>query len=576
MLRRIVGKSLGSVLAAGALGLCALTAQAQTNFESDVSTAIDRGIEWLANQGAFNNPSSAGDAVGLPMLALLEKRASGNPTDPPQGYDGASATDKTRLRNSAAFILDIVNERSFDAYPDGNRMFALAEYALTGGPDKSVIAPGNADYDTIKQAMDRMVDRALLNQRKAPAYPNPINQGYWCYTNAGCEDSSTTQFVAAGLAAAKTFYSSAKSADEAFADPARVTAINAALELARKAYELNARQGSDLGSAVGGNCQIMTPTERGHGYRTNYNASLTQSASGIYIQLFGGANLNTASVQDYMEWIRNRYRWQNITSLGNSWAGSSYWYYLWSSFKAMELMRNSGIAPDPGNLSANSFGTLPAAGAPACNLRQDNKDPATFARVPSFGAGGVGYYDDEPKGQYFDYAHQILTHQCTAATGGAASVGRFACNAAPGSWNQYSQQAYALLVLQRATGGACVDSDGDGICDADDNCPGVANPGQEDRDGDGVGDACDNCPDVPNPGQEDENGNGIGDACEVARCDMDGDGDIDSLDIKAITRLRGQKVPPAPAIADYDGNGTINVNDARGCTKICTRRRCAK
>jgi hypothetical protein len=51
MLRRIVGKSLAGVVAAGALSLCALSAQAQTNFESDVSTAIDRGIEWLANSG---------------------------------------------------------------------------------------------------------------------------------------------------------------------------------------------------------------------------------------------------------------------------------------------------------------------------------------------------------------------------------------------------------------------------------------------------------------------------------------------------------------------------------------------
>ena len=42
-------------------------------------------------------------------------------------------------------------------------------------------------------------------------------------------------------------------------------------------------------------------------------------------------------------------------------------------------------------------------------------------------------------------------------------------------------------------GDACVDSDSDGVFDATDNCPTVANPGQEDTDGDGIGDACDPC-----------------------------------------------------------------------------------
>ena len=47
-----------------------------------------------------------------------------------------------------------------------------------------------------------------------------------------------------------------------------------------------------------------------------------------------------------------------------------------------------------------------------------------------------------------------------------------------------------------------VDSDGDGIEDTADNCPSVANPGQEDADSDGVGDACDNCPYVANSDQK--------------------------------------------------------------------------
>ncbi len=40
----------------------------------------------------------------------------------------------------------------------------------------------------------------------------------------------------------------------------------------------------------------------------------------------------------------------------------------------------------------------------------------------------------------------------------------------------------------------CSDSDGDLICDADDNCPEAYNPAQEDFDSDGVGDSCDICP----------------------------------------------------------------------------------
>jgi|GEM_PF-266377 len=82
------------------------------------------------------------------------------------------------------------------------------------------------------------------------------------------------------------------------------------------------------------------------------------------------------------------------------------------------------------------------------------------------------------------------------------------------------------------------DSDGDGVCDDYDNCPGIANADQADADMDMVGDVCDdchdtdhdgygnpgyanncpddNCPEVYNPDQLDTDGDGIGDACLFA------------------------------------------------------------
>lgn len=62
------------------------------------------------------------------------------------------------------------------------------------------------------------------------------------------------------------------------------------------------------------------------------------------------------------------------------------------------------------------------------------------------------------------------------------------------------------------------DRDDDGVPDAIDRCPDLADPRQHDEDEDGVGDGCDNCPHLANPDQADAlegaTHDGIGDACD--------------------------------------------------------------
>lgn len=107
-------------------------------------------------------------------------------------------------------------------------------------------------------------------------------------------------------------------------------------------------------------------------------------------------------------------------------------------------------------------------------------------------------------------------------------------------------------------------SDGDTHGDACDNCPLVDNEDQVNSDNDSHGDACDNCPNMDNEDQSDLDEDGIGDVCDFICGDANGDNQVNVGDaVFMITYVfKGGDAPVPPCLGDANGDTNPNVGDA--------------
>ncbi len=85
-----------------------------------------------------------------------------------------------------------------------------------------------------------------------------------------------------------------------------------------------------------------------------------------------------------------------------------------------------------------------------------------------------------------------------------------------------------------------------------------------DRDGDLLLNDADNCPEVANPGQEDADEDDVGDACDPDLVDSDEDGLVDQVEIDCGL----DRFDPDDAVLDHDHDGVVNADECEAGTPV--------
>jgi len=201
-------------------------------------------------------------------------------------------------------------------------------------------------------------------------------------------------------------------------------------------------------------------------------------------------------------------------------------------------------------------------------------EPGTLQRWPVVSGDGVLW------------ALNFQTGEVQCLSSGAACPTPGPTTPPPGQGGGSSNEGVdgeTLAAREPADSWHAIDTDGDGVSDATDDCPGVPDNDQWDTDHDGVGDACDtaprgtvtakdnvergatlhdtdadgivdaadNCLNDPNFKQEDLDGDALGDACDA---DADGDGVVEIAPLPGFSLDNCPRIPN-PDQTDSDGDG---------------------